>query len=354
MKSNNDWKYSIKDFGAKGDGVSDDTVAIQNAIDTIADNGGGGIYFPPGIYLASHIKLHSYVKLFSHPTWSYHDDGAVSIKLIPSEYDAMFDLSNTRGVRISGLSFNGDNIKGGKCCFFLDSKKRTQENTVFIENNRISHFSGDAIYAESWGTTIRENMIIFNKGHGIHFSKWDGWIFDNIINNNHGFGICAPKHSASLTISGNRIEWNRSGGIYLNNGNHYQINNNYIDRSGGPGLFLTSDLDNESLGQIHSITGNIIHRSGALSDSDSLDNSHIRLEYQSGVTCTGNSMSVGRDDDNTGNASPAYGIIYKSLNCSVIKNNTLYKGAVKESIVDLDTKSSNCIISDNPSVLYRK
>lgn len=42
---------SVKDFGAVGDGVADDTAAIQAAIDSIAATG-GSVYFPvPAIYL---------------------------------------------------------------------------------------------------------------------------------------------------------------------------------------------------------------------------------------------------------------------------------------------------------------
>lgn len=41
---------SVKDFGATGDGTTDDTVFIQNAIDFVQTNGGGDVYFPNGTY----------------------------------------------------------------------------------------------------------------------------------------------------------------------------------------------------------------------------------------------------------------------------------------------------------------
>lgn len=42
---------SVKDFGAVGDGVTDDRAAIQAAIDAVYAQGGGVVYVPAGIYL---------------------------------------------------------------------------------------------------------------------------------------------------------------------------------------------------------------------------------------------------------------------------------------------------------------
>jgi len=44
---------SVKDFGAVGDGVADDTSAIQAAIDVVNANGGGEVFMPKGVYLVS-------------------------------------------------------------------------------------------------------------------------------------------------------------------------------------------------------------------------------------------------------------------------------------------------------------
>lgn len=43
-------RVSVKQYGAVGDGVTDDTAAIQAAINYVAANRGGNVWFPAGIY----------------------------------------------------------------------------------------------------------------------------------------------------------------------------------------------------------------------------------------------------------------------------------------------------------------
>lgn len=47
-----DW-FNVKAYGAKGDGTTDDTAEIQDAIDAAAANGGGTVYFPEGTYMVT-------------------------------------------------------------------------------------------------------------------------------------------------------------------------------------------------------------------------------------------------------------------------------------------------------------
>jgi polygalacturonase len=62
--------YKVTDFGAKADAQTKDTPAIQKALDTCSESGGGTVYFAPGTYLSGGLHLRSRVAL-------YLDHGAV-------------------------------------------------------------------------------------------------------------------------------------------------------------------------------------------------------------------------------------------------------------------------------------
>lgn len=64
--------YNVMDYGAKGDGKTNNTSAINTAIETAAGNGGGTVFFPAGEYLSFTIHLKSKITL-------YLDNGAVLI-----------------------------------------------------------------------------------------------------------------------------------------------------------------------------------------------------------------------------------------------------------------------------------
>lgn len=59
----NSW-LSIKDFGAKGDGKTVDSKAINDAIDAAAQNGGGTVLLPAGTFLSYSIRLKSNISLY--------------------------------------------------------------------------------------------------------------------------------------------------------------------------------------------------------------------------------------------------------------------------------------------------
>lgn len=76
--------FNVKDYGAKGDGNTLDTNAINNTITAAAEAGGGTVYFPAGTYLSYSIRLKSHITI-------YLDQGATILAATPSGefgYDA--------------------------------------------------------------------------------------------------------------------------------------------------------------------------------------------------------------------------------------------------------------------------
>jgi len=55
--------FDVKEFGARGDGVTIDTAAIDRAIEAAARNG-GTVFFPPGTYASYSVHLKSNVALY--------------------------------------------------------------------------------------------------------------------------------------------------------------------------------------------------------------------------------------------------------------------------------------------------
>ena len=64
-------KMNVLDFGAKGDGKTSDTEAIQKALDE-AGKVNGTVWFPAGIYRCHELKVPPYVTLLGDPCWIYH------------------------------------------------------------------------------------------------------------------------------------------------------------------------------------------------------------------------------------------------------------------------------------------
>jgi hypothetical protein len=191
-------------------------------------------------------------------------------------------------------------------------------------------------------------MVSHNRGNGLRLRGWDGFLLDNWLSGNTLAGYGAYEENASMTMTGNRIEWNAGGGILIQGGNHYNVTGNYIDRSGGPGISLLASADGKPSHHL-SITGNVIYRSARpdwrpLSEQEDC---HIRLENVHGVVVSGNSLSVGRDDGAKGHWSPGTAIMVRGLKNCVVKDNVMHEASLRRLVWDLGDHSGETVIRDN-------
>ena len=342
--------FDVRQFGAKGDGQSDDTKAIQAAID--AGIHGGAVFLPPGVYLSSELHLRPHVSLIGIAGWSYRSPGGSVIRLGDQNAASLLNITGAFGVSIDGLSLEGGNLGGKTHGILLNKPDYGKEEDAFrIERSRIAHFSGDGVrLVRAWCFSIRHCMIAHNGGDGILLRGWDGFLLDNWLSGNRGAGFAARDENASCTFTANRIEWNAEG-IVIVGGDGYNITGNFFDRSGGCALVLRKGANGPC--EQMSITWNFLKRSGKTAKADSYDSGQVRFEGARGVTFSGNNLEVGRDDGGGGQWSPSYGIIYRDLQHCVISNNVLHDGAIKELLADLGGNETGVVVKDNPGCLFQ-
>jgi hypothetical protein len=87
---------NVLDYGAKGDNVTNDTVAIQTAIDAVFAAGGGTLFFPAGTYLVSTLSLNWGTSPTSIKFIGAGKDATV-IQKTGGSFDAVFALTASLG-----------------------------------------------------------------------------------------------------------------------------------------------------------------------------------------------------------------------------------------------------------------
>ena len=338
-------------FGATGDGKTDDTAAIQAALDA-AGEVRGTVRLHDGEFLCSTLRLPPHVGLVGNATWGYREGGGTVLRLADASATCLIDITGAVGATLNGLSLAGGRQGEGVHGVYMGPNPgKKEEDTPRIERCHISGFSGDGIHLDPvWCFSVRGCEVIFNMGSALYVGGWDGFILDNWFSGNGGSGYLADKGNASITMTGNRIEWNHSGGVVVKGGGHYNITGNYIDRSGGPGITLLARDGSPSF--CLTVTGNVIYRSGKPDRThEELDSAHARFENVHGLVFSGNSMCVGQDDGG-GEMSPRYGIVLRALKNCIVKDNTLNIGALDELVHDLGEHGEGVIVKDNVGSLY--
>lgn len=336
--------FDITAYGAVGDNATDCTKAIQAAMDDAAACR-GVVAVPPGIYRTGRLKMGAGVALEGHSAWSFRSFGASVFVLNTDETDCLLDITGAFGCAIRGMSFNGgnlgQNIHGVKL-YWDKYNGGSEEDTPTIDDCRIGYFTGDGVRLEHiWCFSVRHSMICFNKGAGLYIDGWDGFVIDNWFSGNRGGGMTGGPCAASITATGNRVEWNQLGGFYLPNVNCCNFTGNYFDRSGGPALVLGNDGGTATA---VSVTGNLIYRSGKPKDvpfDEVYDSAHVRMTKADNIVLTGNTFRIGRDDGGVGTWSPDYTIVMKNCNHCIVRDNVWHRSSIKDGIV---------MLGDNPEV----
>lgn len=338
-------------LGAVGDGKTDDTAALQRALDAAAETS-GAVFVPPGVYLVHELHIRPGIALVGIPAWNYSGPGGSVLRLVNGNSTCLLNLTDARGATIEGLALDGRGLGRNVHGIFVDRTKYAKHEDSFrIEQCQATHFSGDgACLMCVWCFSIRHSMFAYNGGDGLKLRGWDGFLLDNWFSGNEHAGFAARQENASVTFTGNRVEWNHEENMLVTGGDGYQITGNFFDRAGTCGIALRRS--HAPCSQM-TITGNFIKRSGKLADLESEQSAQIILDGARGVTCIGNTLQSGRDDDGTGKFSPSYGIIYKDLQDCVISNNVLHDGALRQLLVNQGELGEGVVVKDNPGCIFQ-
>lgn len=279
---------SVKRFGAVGDGVADDSAAIQAAIDAVEAEGGGTVYFPVGTYS---IQL----SLTPKSNVSYRGEGELSVLKITTTPGPTYifnqALTDLDGVVWDGLAFDGAaNYPTNTDYVQTYANKNTairiggvKASNIVIRNCHFNEFSNGSIDIngfESNNITIRDNRFI--KG-GYCFkvinlrlpssSYTDAQRVSNCLVTGNLIDTCGPQSYYDPS----KNSWNAStDAIAIDSGKDSVISHNIIKNTSSNGIRVEESLR-------VSVYGNTLSEIGG--DGIVFYNSTFYC------TCTGNTIS---------------------------------------------------------------
>lgn len=228
--------YNVKDYGAKGNGVADDTVAIQKCFDTAMKMGGGKVIIPSGTYLISStliIRPHTasvdpgtpqaihfipmdrlQIEGQGQPTIKATANMDYMVKSDDFSYPAQVGSFSNFYTHITGLKLNGNGVA-------TTGMRVYQALHAIIEYNQIFNVvNGIAVYGYG-EMDIRNNVIKCSAKGMVMTSGGDSLIEKNdFFLDDNGVGIDMTSFSGSTLINKNTFTPN-----YANEESHKGLNN---------------------------------------------------------------------------------------------------------------------------------
>jgi len=195
--------YNIRDFGAKGDGVTLDTAAVQAAIDACHRDQGGAVLVPAGVFVIGTVELKSNVTLRiaaqgkllgSGDGKQYHAANA-----IPLTGDATLADGNVGlifAVNAGNIAIEGPGTIDGNGALFHPAVRGTLPPSGRGGNNRPYH----VLLYQCQNVTIRDLYLVACAYHSIRviqssFVRIDGIrIYNRVNGNNDGFHFISSQY----------------------------------------------------------------------------------------------------------------------------------------------------------------
>lgn len=324
----------VTDFGAKGDGVTDDTTAIQNAL---AAAGGRTLWFPKGIYVVSIDATNLFTPQLNTIMRGEGPESIIRFNMTDASTYALFDINNN-GCRFEHMKFEiNTSVTGGTIVMF-----KIAASTAFLNVEVDGNVTGDSgsshlcqvvscdastnfdyvmikdcyfhditrcwLRANTATSTINgfyvlgsrfENsesaMFSLNAPNGeiAHASFANNWFKNPFIGSVQTDSICIGAHATNISITGNSFDGTGQKCINVEEtARNLVISGNTVEMDCEAGIAI---LDNNVSGVSDtpdnvSITGNVIRRL----DDDGATGTGIELVNDGGdppistYTITGN------------------------------------------------------------------
>lgn len=216
---------SVKDFGAKGDGVTNDTAAIQAAIDHVYGAGGGTVFFPSGTYLVT-----SVVRNWTNPiTVNLTGEGKRStiLKKFDTSSTPILDLSGIASMlepysEISEMEIDGNNVANVNGIRATNFGRWVLRN-VFIEKCNYALYCRGGLVFDVYDCTFQANL------YGYYCEKSANNVYSNLVtfyggqfSGNSQWGLYI-KQAAGVHIVGTDISFNGTSGDTGTGGIYYDV-----------------------------------------------------------------------------------------------------------------------------------
>ena len=267
---------NVRDKGAKGNGIADDTAAMQAAID-VAKGKGGTVLVPDGTYMVDAVIG---IKIQSDVSFRM-SEGAV-LKAIPNgkaNYN-IIKIANVSNINIIGGTLIGEREQhSGSTGEWGMGITLMGATNVVIEGVTVKNTWGDGFYISGASKNVKFCSVVAdnNRRQGMSIISVDGMIVKNSVFkntggaapqagldfepnernavsnvqimhsqfiDNKGFGVQfyqGAKQSSieNVTIAGNTIASNRAGGIIIHGTFGHKIIDNVIRDNKNYGVYLS-------------------------------------------------------------------------------------------------------------------
>ena len=151
---------SVKDFGAVGDGVTNDTTAIQAAITAVNAAGGGVLLVPPGTYIVSALLMKINVRIVGQGQESCifkSSHTGYGLKMISATNGSTSVQTSVENIKF--VNTNGSNTDGG----YVD----VAGTFVNLFNCQFNGFKYGVIFDQTELATIRQCQFAGNLRAGL-------------------------------------------------------------------------------------------------------------------------------------------------------------------------------------------